>query len=156
MHAVIRNTPAGLIPQELFKSENTQEYWNILYPNLQQESIAAETLGAFFLLHPKTSEEGTIHEISLMYQNIKEKFSNQADAICLNVDNNTLSLLVLKENEIAFTGYFNYAVDEDIVYHLANITRQFFEDVSQITVFYKQLTQKKLHFLNHYFKMKRL
>lgn len=154
MMTVIGNTPSGLIPKELFKEENIQEYWNVLYATLNQKSIGVDEFDDFFLIYPKPKDIETTHEISLMYKNMREKFSKQADAICFNVYEKSLSLLVLKEMKIAFTGYFTFSVEEDMVYHLANVAQHFFEDISQITFYYKHLSSKVLHFLKKYFQMK--
>ena len=156
MPIVIRNTPSGLIPQELFKEEKIQEFWNVLCPNSRNECIAADDLGHSFLLYPKPQNVETIHEISLMYKNIREQYPDEADAISIEVYDNDFNLLVLKDMNITFTGYFHFSVNEDIVYHLANVAQHFFEDVSQITFYYKQLSPKILQLLNEYFEMKQL
>jgi hypothetical protein len=153
MHTVIQNTPTGLIPKELFKEEKTQEYWNVLCPNLPHEKIGVDELEEFYLLYPKQHNDvDTIHQINLIYQNIKEK----SDAIALDLYKNSFNLLVLKNMNIAFTGYFNFAVNEDIVYHIAHVALQYFEDISQINVYYKQLSPTILNFLKRYFEMVQL
>jgi len=156
MPTVIRNTPSELIPQELFNTEKTQEYWNVLYPDLNNETIGIDKFGAFFLLYPKPKEEKTIHEITLLYQHIKEKFPNQANALGVKVYENNFNVLVMKDQNIVYVGYFNFAVNEDIVYHTANVAQHFFEDNTQITCFYKQLSSQMLKLLNVYFEMKQL
>jgi hypothetical protein len=153
MHAVIRNTPAELIPKELFKEEKIQEYWSVLYSNISQESIGIDDVEECFLLYPKPKDMDTRHEISILYKNIREQFPNEAHAVCLDIFDNNLTLLVLKDMNIVFTGNINFSVNEDIVYHLANISLHFFEDISQITFYYEQLSPKILRFLKKYFEM---
>ena len=152
MPTVIRNTPTELVPQELFNAEKIQEYWSILYPNFTNETIGADELRDSVLLYPKPKEEDTIHTITQMYQNMRE----ETDAIGLEVYENSFNVLVMKNSNVAFVGYFNYVVNEDILYHLANVSQHFFEDISQITFFYKQLSSKMLILLNKYFEMKQL
>ncbi|MCL2246129.1 MAG: DUF3822 family protein [Lentimicrobiaceae bacterium] len=156
MPTVIRNTPSGLIPQELFKEEKIQEYWNVLYPEQQQVNIGTDDLKEFFLLYPKPKDTDTVHVISLMYNNLREKHPKQTEAICLEIADNNFNLLVLQNIEIVFAGYFLFSVKEDIVYHLANVSQQFFDDISQIIFYYNSLTPKMLSFLNEYFEMKQL
>jgi len=152
MPTVIRNTPTELVPQELFNAEKIQEYWNVLYPNHNNETIGADELGEFFLLYPKPKDVDTVHEITLMYQNLREK----PNAIGIEVYKNSFNVLVVKNSNVAFIGYFNYVINEDILYHLANVSQHFFEDIASITIFYKQLSSKMLILLNKYFEMKQL
>jgi len=156
MPEIICNTPAVLIPQELFNEKLIQEYWNVLYPDKHREKIETENLGDFFLLYPKNKESDSVHEISLMYKNIREKYPNQTNAICLEVYENHISLLVLKECHIVYTGYLHFSVKEDIVYHLANVAQHFFEDISPGIFYYRQLAPKLLRLLKDYFEMNQL
>ena len=156
MSTIIRNTPSELVPKELFNAEKIQEYWNVLYPNLNNETIGADELGAFFLLYPKPKDTEALHIIIPMYQNMKEKCPNQVDAIGVEVYENSFNVLAMKDRNIAFVGYYNFAANEDILYHLANVAQHFFEDISQITCFYKQLSSQMLKLLNTYFEMKQL
>ena len=156
MPTVIRNTPACLIPKELCKEENIQEYWSVLYATLQYESIEKDELKNCFLLYPKPKDTDTIHEITFMYNNLQEKFPHQACAICINVYEDGFNLLAVKDGNIAYTGYFHFSVKEDVLYHLINISQQFFESIASITFFYQQLSSALLRFLNNYFEMKKL
>jgi hypothetical protein len=156
MPTIICNTPAGLIPQELFKEEKIQEYWNVLYPNSHQENIGVDDLGDSLLLYPKPKDIETVHEMSLIYKNIRDKFPNQADAICLDLYDDSFNLLVLKDMGIAFAGFFKFSVNEDIVYHIANVSQHFFEDISIQTIYYKQIPPKVLRFLAKYFELEQM
>jgi len=156
MPTVISNTPVGLVPQELFKEEKTREYWNVLSQNQYQEHIGVDHLEYSFLLYPKPQDVETIHEITLMYNNLKNRSPKSIDAICLDVYENDFNLLVLKDMNLMLAGYFHFNTKEDIVYHLANVSQHFFEDLSQITYYYKQLSPKILHFLEDFFEMQQL
>jgi len=156
MPTVIRNTPACLIPKELCKEEKIQEYWNMLYVAPQYESIGKDELENCFLLYPKPKDADAIHEITFMYNDLQEKFPHQMNAICINAYEEGFNLLALKAGQIAYTGYFHISVKEDILYHLINISQQFFENTAQITFFYQQLSPTILRFLNQYFEMKNL
>jgi len=156
MPAVIHNTPSGLIPKELFEEEKIQEYGRILFGNTQDEQIGKDDLNTFFLLYPIHKEKDTIHEITVMYHNLQKKFPNQAQAICINVYENGFNLLVLKDQNIAYSGYYQITVKEDIVYHLANITQRFFANVSQTAFFYQHISPTVLQFLDKYFEINKL
>ena len=157
MPTVICNAPSCLIPKELFKEEKTQEYWNILYNMpLHHEDIGKDDLENFILLYPSPKEVNSIHEISFMYNSLQEKFSGQSHAICINVHDNGLSLLTLKDRHIVYTGYFRFSANEDVLYHLANVTQHFFENISQVTFFYQKLPPTVLRLLNNYYEMKEL
>jgi len=154
MPAIIHNTPACLIPKELFKEEKIQEYWNVLYPH--QENLAKDDLDTYFLLYPKPKETDSIHDISCMYKILQEKYPHQACAICINVYDEVFNLIALKDSEIAYAGHFSFSVKEDILYHLTNISQQFYENISQITFSYQQLSSPVLRLLNKYYEMKKL
>ena len=156
MPTTICNTPAGLIPQELFKEEKIQEYWNVLYPNLYQEFMGIDKLGEFVLLYPKPKDEETTHEITRMYQTMIEKFPQQTNTIGLYIYENSFSMLAVKDRNVVFVGFFYFSADEDIVYHLAHVSHHFFENISQIKFYYQQLSPKMLHLLNNYFEMTQL
>ena len=154
MPTVIRNTPACLIPKELCNEEKIQEYWNVLSVHPQQESIATDDLGDFFLLYPH-KEPDTIHEISFMYQNFQKQFPEQNHAICLNVYETDFHILAIKDTKIVYAGCFQFSTNEDVVYHLANISQQFFENIS-VTFLYQQLPAPILRLLNNYFELKKM
>ena len=154
MPTVIRNTPACLIPKELCNEEKIQEYWNVLSVNPHQERITKDDLGDFFLLYPN-KEWDAIHEISFMYQNFQKQFPEQNHAICLNVYETGFHILAIKDAKIVYVGYFQSSVNEDIMYHLANITQQFFENIS-VTFFYQQLPVSVLRLLNNYYEFKKM
>jgi len=153
MLTVVRNTPSCLIPKELFKEETIQEYWNVLFPNSYNESIGCDNFEDSFLLYPKPQNTESIHEVSLMYKNIREQFFDKSEAICLNVDENICNLMILKDLNILFMGHFNFSVNEDIVYRLVNFSQHFFENISNITFFYRQLPPTTPSFLKKYFTM---
>jgi hypothetical protein len=154
MPTVVRNTPACLIPKELCKEEKIQEYWNVLAVTLLHEPVVKDDLGDFFLLY-QSKESDTVHEISLMYQYLQEKFPEHNHAGCINVYDEGFNLLAVKDGKIIYAGYFHFSVNEDILYHLANISQQFFENI-QVTFFYQQLTPPVLRLLNNYYDMKKL
>jgi hypothetical protein len=153
MPAIIRNTPACLIPKELFKEEKTQEYWNVLYPH--QENMQKEDLDNYFLIYPKPKEADSTHDISSMYKEIRKKYPNQENSICINVFDEMFNIIALKENSIIYAGNFCFSEKEDILYHLTNISQQFFENIS-VTFFYQQLSTPVLRLLNKYYEMKKL
>lgn len=154
MPTVIRNTPACLIPKELCNERKIQEYWNIWSVNPQQECIAKDDLGDFFLLYPNATSEG-IHEISFMYQNFQEQLPEHNHAVCLNVYETGFHILAVRDTKIVYAGYFQFSINEDIVYHLANIVQQFFENIS-VTFFYQQLPAPVLRLLNNYYEFKKM
>jgi len=156
MPTVIHNTPIGLVPKELFNEEKIQEYWNILYPNPQQENIGADEMEEFYLLYPKSKDTETVHYINLMYKSMKDNFPTQTDAICFDLSADIINLLVLKDKNIVYIGRFFFSVNEDIVYHLAHVAQHFFEDISRVKFFYPQLPSKILRFLEKYFEMKKM
>jgi len=157
MSTVICNAPSCLIPKELFQEEKIQEYWNVLYATqLHHESIGKDELENFFLLYPNPKNVDAIHEISFMFKELREKFPNQPHAVCINVHDTGFNLLALKEQHIAYTGYFHYAVKEDILYHITNIFQHFFDDNTQVAFFYQQLSPAILRLLSNYYEMKKL
>ena len=157
MPTIICDAPSCLIPKELFKEEKIQEYWSVVYNiPIHHEDIGKDDLENFLLLYPSPKDIDSIHEISFMYNNLQEKFPNQSRAICISVHEGVFNLLALKEQCIVYTGYFHFSANEDILYHLANIIQQFFENVSQITFFYQQLAPMVLRLLNNYYEMKKL
>jgi hypothetical protein len=156
MPVIIRNTPAGLIPKELFSKEKTQEFWNILFPNHYQEIIGVDKLEEFFLLYPKSKDVETQHHISILYQNINEKFPHQKQAMGFDGSENSFNVLLLKDMNIVFAGFFTFSVYEDIVYYLANVSQHFFDNISQITIYYQQINSKIWSLLNQYFELKQI
>ena len=156
MPEVIRNTPSLLIPKELFKEEKIQEYWNVLYPNSPSEKMGKDELENFFLLYPKPNDDDSIHEINVLYHEFLEKFQDNDDAICLNVYDDGFNLLVVKHRNMEYTGYFRFSVNEDVLYHLANISQHFFEDISQVVFGYQQLPTAILRLLDNFYDMKKI
>jgi hypothetical protein len=157
MPAVICNAPSCLIPKELFQEEKIQAYWNALYSiPLPKENIGKDDLENFFLLYPNANQVYEIHEISLMYNTLKEKFPEQIHAICMNVRENECNLLALQNSQIVFTGYFQFTANEDVLYHLANMVHQFYENSTPITFLYQQLSPSLLRLLNNYYDLKEL
>jgi hypothetical protein len=157
MPAVICDAPSCLIPKELFQEEKIPAYWSALYNiPIRFEDLGKDDLENFFLLYPNSKNADSIHEISLMYNRLKEKFPEPIHAICLSVHENNFNILALKESQIVYTGYFQYAVNEDILYHLTNIAQQFLENISPVTFFFQQLPPSLLRLLNNYFDMMEL
>ena len=156
MTTQICNSPSCLIPKEFFDEEKIQEYWKVLYPKQSHESIGIDDLERFFLLYTKPQNVESVHDIHLMYNSLTDKCSDLEDAICINVYEEGFNVLVLKNRNIEFVGYFHFSVKEDILYHLVNISQHFFEDFYQVDLFYKQLSPSLMHLLNNYFIMKQL
>jgi hypothetical protein len=156
MPKIILNTPSLLIPKELFMEEKNREYWNALLPVSPFENIGKDDLENFFLLYPKVNDEDSIHEISVLYKKFRKKFSNIEQAICINVYEDGFNLLVLKSHKIEYTGYFCFSVKEDVLYHLANISQHFFEDIYKIVFAYQQLPSEILRLINNYYEMKKI
>jgi len=153
---VVRNTPSLLIPKELFVEEKIQEYWSVLHSGSSLKNIGKDDLQNFYLLYIKPNESEAIHEITVLYKEFLEKFPNDAHAICINVYKEGFNLCVLKNRNIEYTGYFRYAVKEDILYQLANISQHFFEDILQIIFVYQQLSPTILRLLSNYYEMKKI
>jgi hypothetical protein len=156
MPTIIRDTPACLIPKELFKEEKIQEYWSVLYASPQTENIGKDDLGSYFLIYPKPKEEEVTHEIRYMYYQWQEKFPHHPYSIFINIYDDRFNILALKDEDIVYSGNFSYSVKEDILYHVTNISQQFFEDIYQVTIFYQQLSPDILRLLNQYYEIKRL
>jgi hypothetical protein len=156
MPAVIQNTPSGLIPKELFIDEKIQEYGNVLFGITQEGKIGKDDLKTCFLIYPKHNEENTIHEMSVMYHNIRDNYFKKNQVIGVNIYDEGFNVLVLRDMKIALTGYFHLTAFEDIVYHISNISQQFFEDIFEIEFFYQYIPPKILQFLSKYFEMKKL
>jgi len=132
MPTLIQNTPVLLIPKELFRKEKIQEYWSVLHPSSQFINIGKDDLENFFLLYPKPNDEDSVHEISALYKDFLEKFPTQEHAICINVYDDGFNLLVIKTRDIAYAGYFRLSANDDVLYHLANTSQLFFEDIFQV------------------------
>jgi len=156
MPTIVKNTPTLLIPKELYKEEKIQEYWNVLHPTSQHENIGIDFTENFYLLYPKPKYEDTIHEISAMYQDFTEKFSDKENAVCVNVYENDFSLLVIKNKTIEYTGYFQYTVNEDVLYHFTNVFQHFFENNPHVVFAYQQILPEILRLLNNYYEMKQI
>ena len=156
MPTVIRNTPTCLIPKELFKEEKIRDYWSVLYAAPHYESIGKDDLENSFLLYPKPKDADTVHEITLVYKDLQEKFPDQIHAICINVYDDGVSLLALKDRQIAYTGHCQYTVKEDVLYYLTNVFQQFFENIAQVNFFFQQLPPDILRLLDNYYEMQKL
>ena len=156
MLATVHNMPSLLIPKELFREEKIGEYWGILQPVSQIENIGKDELGDFFLLYPKPNKEDSNHEIFVLFNQFLRKFPKNEHAICINVHEDGFSLLVIKERNVLYTGYFRYIVKEDVLYHLANISQHFFEDINQIVFAYQQIPTAIIRLLENYYEMKKI
>jgi len=156
MTAEIVNTPSCLIPKEMYIEEMGLDYLNLLIPENQYESLGKDQLENYFLLYPKRNDGDSIHEITVMYNNIKDKFPDHSHAACIHEYKDKCNLLVLNHETIFYSGQLQFSVKEDILYHLAHILLHHFENVSQITVYYKHLSPAVLHLLSDYFEMKQL
>jgi hypothetical protein len=156
MPAVICNTPACLIPKELFKEEKIQEYWSVLYALSSLENIGKDDLENYFLIYPKPNEEDVMHEIRYMYNQLKEKYPHHACSLIINVYDDRFNILALKDEDIVYSGNFCFSVKEDILYHLTNISQQFYENIDQVIIFYQQLNSDILRLLNQYYEVKQL
>ena len=156
MRTLLHNTPFCLIPKELFKKEQIHEYWNVMYPPPQPENFGVDELENFFLIYPKANDEETVHETYLIYKNLREELPNQGNIIFLNLLDEKIYLLVIKDHTFAFAGYFNYTVKEDVLFHLANISQQYFENILQVDFVYQQLSSNVLRLLRNYFELKPL
>jgi len=156
MPTLIQNTPALLIPKELFKEEKIREYWSILHPVSHFENMGKDDLENFILLYPKPNNEDSIHEISVLYKEFREKFPDNEHAVCINAYEDGLSLLVIKNREIAHASYFHYTVKEEVLYHLANASQHFFEDIFAVVFAYQQLPATVLRLLDNYYDMKKI
>jgi hypothetical protein len=156
MPSIVRNTPTLLIPKELFKEDKIQEYWSVLHPVSQLDNIGKDNLGNFYLLYPKPNDADSIHEINNIYIEFQNRFPNHAHAVCVNVYEKSFNLLVIKDKDVAYTGYFHFSVKEDILYHLINISQHFFEDISQVVLGYQQLSPAILRLLSNYYEMKKI
>jgi hypothetical protein len=150
------NTPFCLIPKEVYIEEKILEYSRFMLSNSLNYNIGKEELDNYFLIYPKQKEENSIHIISLMYKYIKESISEQPHIICANEQDGLLHLLCIKDHMIEFAGFFDISVKEDVVYHVANISHQFYENTSQVGFYYQQLTPDVLRLLVNYFEMKKL
>jgi hypothetical protein len=153
MSAIIRNTPSCLIPKDLFQEEKINEYWSVLNESSNLDSFGKDDLEQFFLVYPKSKQIDSIHEISLMYSSFREKFPNEMHAVCINVNEDGFNLLALREQRIAYTGYFQYAAPEDILYHISNLAQQIFSDISLVGFYYQQISPHILRLLNNYYNM---
>jgi len=156
MPEIIRNSPSLLIPKELFEEEKIHDYWRVLHPEPPNEIIGKDDLENFFLLYSKPKEVDSMHEISVMYQELKEKYPNREHAVCINVYEDDFNVLVVKNREITYTGYFHYVVKEDVLYYLAHISQQFFENLSHVFFGYQQLSPTVLRLLNNYYEMEKV
>jgi hypothetical protein len=156
MPETLHNTPFCLIPKELFKKEQIHEYWDLLYPAPQPENFSIDELENFFFIYFKSKDEETVHETYLIYNNLREKLPNQENIIFVNLLDEKIYLLVIKDHTLAFAGYFNYTVKEDVLYHLTNISQQYFENILQVDFRYQQLSSSVLRLLNNYYEMKSL
>ena len=156
MNTTVYNTPFCLIPKELFNEEKKRDYLGLFLQKPVPELMGKEEMDSYFLIYPTPTEEESIHNISLMYKNIKEITPELSDVICVNVYEDKLFLLVLKAGKIEYAGFQHFTVKEDVVYHIANVTQQFFENNSQPDYYYLQLIPEQLRLLCNYFEMKKL
>ena len=153
MPIIVPNSHFCLIPKELFKEEKKQLYWNTLYPDIHCDNIAKDDFGDFYLLYANSKNAESIHGITFMYNSLQKNFSQQADAICLSICDNRFLILALKDYQLVHSGYFYFSVQEDILYHIVNLSQHFFEDFYQTPIYYNQISQKNLSFLKEYFEM---
>jgi hypothetical protein len=153
---IIRNTPPCLIPKELFKEEKMNKYWDILVDKPNHNYFGKDDLENYFLIYAKPENVDSIHEITVTYNQLQQLFPERNNAICINVYDEGLTILVLKERLISYAGYITYATKEDVLYHLTHLAQQFFEDSASITFFYQQLPAPVLRLLNQYYEMNKL
>jgi len=156
MLTVVRKAPFCLIPKELFIEEKIQAHWHVLYPDFHCGNIVKDELDSFYLLYPNSKNIEHIHEKTFLYNNLRKDFPQQSDAIGVNIYEEIFFLLILKERQIVHSAYYHFSVKEDILYHIANLFQHFFEDKTQIPIFYNQISYKILRFLKEYFEMKQL
>jgi hypothetical protein len=156
MNTTVSYTPFSLIPKQLFKEEKIIEYFNFLVHKPANENVGKEELENYYLIYPKQKEEDSIHVISLMFNNILEKNPEPSHLICINAHEDFLHLLCIKEHKIEFAGFFHFSVKEDVVYHVANVYQQYYENIFPVDFYYLQLTPDVLRLLDNYFEMKKL
>jgi len=153
---IICDTPSIIIPKELFREEKIHEYWNSLCSSSKQEEFGKDELENYIILYPRQKKEDSIHETTNLFHIIREKFPEQTEAVCINVYEDTFCLLVIKNREITYSGYFQYTVKEDVLYHVANISQHFFENNHRINYYYQHLSPAILRLLNTCFEIKKL
>jgi len=156
MPTTLYNTPFCLIPNELFVQEQILEYWKVMYPPPHPKNFGIDKLENFFIIYPNSKDEETVHEVTHIYNNLCDKFPNKVNIIYINLRDEKIFLLVIKDQTLAFTGYFNYSVKEDVLYHLTNIFQKYFENSLLVDFVYQQLSSSVLRLLNNYYKMKPL
>jgi len=156
MPEIIHNTPSILIPKELFREEKILDYWSVFYPADQNKTIGKDELKDFFLIYPKTNNEDSIHEISVLYSDFLEKYPNCEDAVCVNVYDNSFCILVVKNREVEYSGFFQFTVKEDVLYHLTHVSQKYFENISTVFFGYQQLSQDILRLLDSFYEMKKI
>jgi hypothetical protein len=156
MTNVIRNTPPCLIPKELCKENQIKNYWSVLNNDTHSEYFGTDDWDSFFLIYPKPSEEETSHELSLMLGQFREKYPNLTHAMGLNVNDEGVNILTFKNKEIVYASFFPYNAKEDILYHITNITQQFFDDFFPVDLYYQQIPPQILRLLKDYYELKPL
>lgn len=154
MIAVIKNTPSCLIPKELFKEELIKNYGSILHKSSHYEYFGKDDWGNFYLIYPKPNEEDSLHEMSMMYGQFREKYPNIEHAVGMDIDDNAIRILVFKNQEIAYSGSFSYDLNEDVLYHITNITQQFFDTNTPVDFYYQQISPQILRLLSNYYELK--
>ncbi|MCL2313421.1 MAG: DUF3822 family protein [Firmicutes bacterium] len=146
-----------VIPKELFQKEKVVDYWSALFDApILRENLGIDDLDNCVLLYPNS--HGTVfrHIVSFMYHEMKEKFPNYPHAICMNLHENALNFLAVNDHHIVYAGHFECSTNEDILYHLSNISQHFFQNISKINYFYKQLPHPVLRLLRSYYDMNEL
>ncbi|MDR0206541.1 MAG: DUF3822 family protein [Bacteroidales bacterium] len=156
MNTTVYTTPFCLIPKIFFNEEKKRDYLDIFFEKPISQFMGKEEMDSYFLIYSTQTAEESTHIISLMYKNIKEITQELSDVICVNVYEDELFLLVLKKGKVEYAGFNYITVKEDVVYHIANVAQQFFENNSQPEYYYLQLIPEQLRLLCNYFTMKKL
>jgi hypothetical protein len=156
MNTTVYNTPFCLIPKELFNEEKKWDYFEMFFQKSAPEFMGKDEMDSYYLFFPKQTEEESIHIVSFMYKSVKEKTPELSDVICAYVWEDKLFLIALKECKIEYAGFHYFTVKEDVVYHIANVTQQFFDTNFKPEYYYLQLIPEQLRLLCTFFEMKKL
>lgn len=143
IHCWFNYSEAVLVPAERFTSVAAEEYLNLLYGESDQYELRHEDTGKGIVIAyriPKTLHE-MISRLTILYQPhhiyssvLKELlyYPAQTDQLLVaQLYKSHLTAFVMKEQKLQLAQCFRYQEQEDILYHLVNLSDQFGFDRSQ-------------------------
>lgn len=130
----IENSVYQLVPSELYREDDAQKLFEIVYGNSENEIIKysvlpkwnlhlayqiPEKLGVFF-----TERYPEVELKHIVFDLLKTFIHKTEDAVYLNVRKNAIDLSLVKDNRLQLLNSFDVKTDEDICFYTMNVYEQ--------------------------------